>query len=792
MPPSFINILLRNNLVIALLLSISLGGLFVGRTYQDHQDNTDFFETRHLNNQRRILSDKVKWFQQFVETKKEQGQNRLKNRLRGTVDEIVQTTTLILRLASENSTRENALTIAIEALHPAPAMHGQGEIFMVDLQKSQLFFPATPAKDSPPFPSGEGFIQDITRLGARQGEGFYQCKWTKPGKPGSDHPQIIFVKLIPDLDVIVGAGEYLEDFTTELQQDILASLENIGMEDDQYYFAGTFDGLSLLGPNKGRNMLHARDVHGVEVVKELIRTARNGGGFVTYMLPAENETYPTYRKLSYTTALPDWGWYIGTGTSLEIIDKEVALHKNQLWQHFIKNIATALFTIFIITASSFFLTRKVVIKVKDNVDGLSESFEKATRIGAPLTSADTTYSEFQRVKDSANRMIVFLQKAKHLETVLLEINQHSQTSNTLGDLLESIHQIMLRELGAQNFFVALINEQENTLEYQYCVDSTLTACPTVENINDPEQNRLSLHPIRQNAQVLLSKADIQHLQDNGTLSMWGAMPETWLGVPLRVMGEIKGVMVVQDYDKPNSYSRMDQQLIAACSDQIALGIERKRSEEALAQAKNEFESIFNNSQVGIMLLRGGRMFYRGNQRLADILGYESPTAMQGISMRDLHLDEQGFVDFGNQYYYKLNQEKQIQVEYQLRRKDGRPVWCSLSGKALNPAKLDEGVVWVIDDLEPRKAMENQLKEVAEAANAANRAKSEFLANMSHEIRTPMNGVLGMLQLMQTTNLDDEQREYTETAIQSSKTLDPAPDGHPRPVAGGSGQAAHHQ
>ncbi|GFK93126.1 Sensory/regulatory protein RpfC [Fundidesulfovibrio magnetotacticus] len=56
------------------------------------------------------------------------------------------------------------------------------------------------------------------------------------------------------------------------------------------------------------------------------------------------------------------------------------------------------------------------------------------------------------------------------------------------------------------------------------------------------------------------------------------------------------------------------------------------------------------------------------------------------------------------------------------------------------------------------------------AESANRAKSEFLANMSHEIRTPLNGVLGMLQLLDTTAPNEEQKEYILAAIKSSNRL----------------------
>ncbi|PAU88902.1 hybrid sensor histidine kinase/response regulator [Pseudomonas sp. WN033] len=71
--------------------------------------------------------------------------------------------------------------------------------------------------------------------------------------------------------------------------------------------------------------------------------------------------------------------------------------------------------------------------------------------------------------------------------------------------------------------------------------------------------------------------------------------------------------------------------------------------------------------------------------------------------------------------------------------------------------------------EQQQAIE-QLVKAREEAESANRAKSDFLAMMSHELRTPMNGVLGMLQLLETTELNREQAEYVEIAGDSTDHL----------------------
>lgn len=89
---------------------------------------------------------------------------------------------------------------------------------------------------------------------------------------------------------------------------------------------------------------------------------------------------------------------------------------------------------------------------------------------------------------------------------------------------------------------------------------------------------------------------------------------------------------------------------------------------------------------------------------------------------------------------------------------------------MNADGRSAGIAGVMVDITRLKEAERELQMAKEAAEAANQAKSAFLAAMSHEIRTPMNGVTGMIELLERTRLEREQRQMLRTVQESAHSL----------------------
>ncbi len=99
-----------------------------------------------------------------------------------------------------------------------------------------------------------------------------------------------------------------------------------------------------------------------------------------------------------------------------------------------------------------------------------------------------------------------------------------------------------------------------------------------------------------------------------------------------------------------------------------------------------------------------------------------------------------------------------------------PVSFSLNPLPYSSSGIFNGCVLVFRDISETIKYEQMMRDALIAAEQSNVAKTQFLANMSHEIRTPMNGILGMLQLLMHTSLNEKQSHYVQKGYECANYL----------------------
>ena len=115
----------------------------------------------------------------------------------------------------------------------------------------------------------------------------------------------------------------------------------------------------------------------------------------------------------------------------------------------------------------------------------------------------------------------------------------------------------------------------------------------------------------------------------------------------------------------------------------------------------------------------------------------------------------------------------VEIEREMRRRDGSTFWCRLLGKAVDPTHPPRAARSGSPRTSPSGAgSTRRWPRRATHAEAANRAKSAFLANTSHEIRTPLNGLLGLARLAQParTRARSAAQQYLEQIGDSAQAL----------------------
>lgn len=193
------------------------------------------------------------------------------------------------------------------------------------------------------------------------------------------------------------------------------------------------------------------------------------------------------------------------------------------------------------------------------------------------------------------------------------------------------------------------------------------------------------------------------------------------------------------------------------------------AEKLIVNREAKFKGIIDNFRLGLLEVEPSGVIIRANEAFCD---------MSGFSCEELHGEDGGdlLLDAEEKERMKVRNASRIAGEedvYELRvlnkNKETR-YWLVSAAPLLADDGSVQGSIGIHWDITHMKELEFELIEAKRKAEESSQAKAMFLANMSHEIRTPLNGIVGMAEQLAQSQLDADQRYFTDIMRSASSTL----------------------
>ncbi|MFA7083517.1 MAG: cache domain-containing protein [Arcobacteraceae bacterium] len=263
--------------------------------------------------------------------------------------------------------KDKVIEIIKNALRNVRFNDNRGYFFIDSVDGTKILQPINPEFEGKNFlefkdPLGYAFVKTIKETIENKSERYDEYYWYKSDDKANIYKKISFYKTFEPLNFVIGAGEYIDDFTKEVQASILKKyIEDMSNNQNNYLFIVKYDGTYLSHVKKeyiGQNRINLIDKNGFKITEEIINTAKNKEGFIRYIGTIMPDTGLPALKTTYVKGFQEWEWALAAGfydkqLKQTLLEKEDELRvKNK---EYIKNIAivSVLLTLILIAISLY-------------------------------------------------------------------------------------------------------------------------------------------------------------------------------------------------------------------------------------------------------------------------------------------------------------------------------------------------------------------------------------------------------------------------------------------------------
>jgi len=189
----------------------------------------------------------------------------------------------------------------------------------------------------------------------------------------------------------------------------------------------------------------------------------------------------------------------------------------------------------------------------------------------------------------------------------------------------------------------------------------------------------------------------------------------------------------------------------------------------LIQSRNYYLALFDALPALVWQTNPNGEFNYFNNTWLEFRAKDLEEEVGAKWIADIHPDDRDV--FIQRFTYAREQKRVFHSEFRILNKKEGYDWLICVASPFNGIKKSyAGYLGVCQNITGLKKIENALIESKVKAETANEAKSRFISVMSHELRTPMNGILGMIELLKKSEINNEQKNYLRILSQGAYTL----------------------